>query len=315
MNKARPVAEVLKDEKTPIGVKKALDDVSKIRLYGEKNGLKPTKNYSDYVKLNRPYVVWSVSACESLRFVPKSWNFPFVGSFTYLGWFDEEDANKFATSLRDAGWDVDVRGVTAYSTLGWFRDPVTSSMITGSEDSYGYFANIILHETVHATVYIKDQSWFNESLASFAADRMTTDYLRERFGSDSREYGSHLGLEKKRNEWQKKFRMIYEEMSRIYKDTSKTDAEKLEDKTNIFARLKEQTGIKREINNATLIQYRTYGSGMDEFESLFKACKMDWRSFFNTISTMDPREFKSAQQEDFGPVVLELVKRGCRYSM
>src|SRR4029078_3952588 len=134
---------------------------------------------------DRPAAVWVVSACEQLRFRSKEWHFPIVGSFPYLGWFDLEQAKAFADELRAESWDVDVRGAHAYSTLGWFRDAVLSTMIPEGKEALGELVNVVLHESVHATVYIEGQAFFNESIASFIADRLTDHYLIQTRGNKS----------------------------------------------------------------------------------------------------------------------------------
>src|SRR5690606_7987905 len=114
------------------------------------------------VKLKQDSVVYVVTVSDALRLNPKVFSFPIAGSFTYIGWFSKEDAQDFGRDFERQGYDVDVRGASAYSTLGWFRDPLLSSMIRELPD----LVNIVIHESVHATLYIKDQSYFNESLAS-----------------------------------------------------------------------------------------------------------------------------------------------------
>ncbi len=176
-NRAKPIDEVLKDERTPPRLKALLARIPEIKSFGERHGLKATSNYTEYVDLKRPAAVWVVSASEPLKFEPRRWSFPIVGSFTYLGWFDRKSAEEFGEELRKEGLDVYVRGASAFSTLGWFRDPVLSTMIGSGDTALGELANVVLHESVHATFYLKHQSYFNESLASFVADRMTPQYL------------------------------------------------------------------------------------------------------------------------------------------
>src|SRR5690606_5007973 len=104
--------------------------VPHIKAYALENGLAISDNYDEFVALNRPYVVWFVNASHPLAFYPKTFWFPVVGSFPGLGWFDERTARRHAASLQREGWDVSVRGVRAFSTGGWFGDPIVSSMFT-----------------------------------------------------------------------------------------------------------------------------------------------------------------------------------------
>src|SRR5690606_29813806 len=97
----------------------------------------------------------------------------------YLGWFDLDDAQSYAEELAKEGLDVEVRGATAYSTLGWFRDPVLSSMLPEGPATLAGLVDVVLHESVHATVYVPGQSTFNESLAEYVSDNLTERYLRD----------------------------------------------------------------------------------------------------------------------------------------
>src|SRR6185312_14274837 len=116
------------------------------------------------------------------RFRSKTWWFPIVGRVPYLGWFDRDDAHDFADELHREGWDSDVGAADAYSTLGWFDDPVLSTMIAGGDEAVGELVNVILHESVHATLYVDGQTRFNESLAEFVAGKLTTVYLGAHYG-------------------------------------------------------------------------------------------------------------------------------------
>src|SRR5690606_33885389 len=134
-------------------------------------GLNRTRNYDHYADLQRPAAVWVVQAAPRLELTERAWSFPIVGTVPYLGFFDETEAQAFARELELAeDLDVDVRTAAAYSTLGWLRAPVLSTMIADGPEALGELVNIVLHESVHATVYVPGQSAFDESLASFVAD-------------------------------------------------------------------------------------------------------------------------------------------------
>src|SRR5664280_430428 len=177
MNHARPVEELLKDPQTPPRLRRLLSENGPIKEFAEKQGLKPTRNYREYVQMDRPVAVWVVIASEEFRFKAKEWSFPLVGSFNSLGWFASADADAYAAGVRKEGWDVDVRGAAAYSTLGWFHDPILSTMIPEGDGAMGALVNTVLHESLHATVYVNNQSYFNESLACVVADKLTPEYL------------------------------------------------------------------------------------------------------------------------------------------
>jgi predicted aminopeptidase len=307
---SRPISEVLKDEKTPPRVRSLLGEIEPIKKFGERHGLKPTKNYTEYVKLNRSAAVWVVSACESLKFKSKEWSFPIVGSFPYLGWFDLEGAREFAQDLKKEGWDVDLRGASAFSTLGWFRDPVLSTMIPEGEEALGDLVNVVIHESVHATLYIQGQAYFNESIASFVADQLTLQYLGQTRGANSPEKLVYTQQEEQSQKIRDRLHQAYGKLARLYA-SNQTDADKLTEKQKILNDLKEDLKFKREINNATLIQYKTYDTGQADFEKLLKECHSDWNRFMTSLGKLNPSSFSQPQQSDFSSAIRPLIQSHC----
>ncbi len=296
MSHARPIGVVIRDEKTPPRVRDLLSQITPIKKFGENQGLKPTSNYQDYVKLDRPAAVWVVSACKPLEFHSKEWKFPIVGSFPYLGWFDLKNAREFADSLKDEGWDVDLRGAGAYSTLGWFRDSILSSMISDGKEALGQLVNVVLHESVHSTVYIPGQSYFNESIASFVADRLTLEYFAQLGDPKAEEKKAYMDLENHSTEIQKKLHQGYETLSQIYR-SSDSDVEKLRKKVEVLEKLQIELKLKRKINNATLVQYKTYHTGSEEFEALFQACGQEWVRMLSAVRSLGSEAFSKPQQD------------------
>jgi predicted aminopeptidase len=309
-NHARPIQEVVKDEKTPPRIRSLLGEISAIKKYGEHNGLKPTSNYTEYVKLDRNAAVWVVSACEPLEFKPKQWSFPLVGSFPYLGWFDRKDAVDYANDLKKEGLDVDVRGAGAYSTLGWFRDAVLSTMILEGEEALGDLTNVVLHESVHASLYIKGQSFFNESIASFVADRLTPTYLDKTRGNYSPEKLAYLKSEERQKVVRKSFHEAYIQLDDLY-HSSKSEDQKKQEKQKVLENLKSSLSIKRDINNATLVQYKTYNTGQEVFEELLAKCGHDFSRLMKKLKELKPESFDQSQQNELQSVVTRLTQTGC----
>jgi predicted aminopeptidase len=307
INHARPMAEVLHDERTPPHVRDILARIPSMKAFGERYGLKPTKNYTEYVKLDRPAASWVVSASEPLRFRSKEWSFPIVGSFPYLGWFDLDQAKRYADELRAEGWDVDLRGASAYSTLGWFRDPVLSSMIPAGDDALGEVVNVILHESVHATYYINGQAYLNESLASWVADQLTPEYLRAEAPAQLKPY---LDAEAESDRRQEALFAAYGELKRLY-ESARPDAEKRAEKERVLTELQARLKFRRPVNNATLIQFRTYGVGRKEYAALWAACGQDWSRFWKALGRLNADSFVKPHQEDLGAVLGPLVRAGC----
>ena len=297
-NRARPLTEVLQDERVSARTRGLLGEVAAIKAFGEKAGLSATKNYTDYVEWEGPAVVWVVTACEPLAFREKTWSFPMVGGFNYLGWFDRGQAIRFAEGLKAEHWDTDVRGAAAYSTLGWFRDPVLSTMLAdrseakkpGSESvqsepdtAIAELTQVILHESVHATLHLPSEPVFNESLASFVAEQLTPRYFAGRGVPGSERIWKHYEAQRKKGESiREQLRVAYEDLHRLY-ESSRSESEKREAKRERLERLRKETGNFREWNNASLVQFKTYETGEREFERLFVACGGDLPRFLRVL--------------------------------
>jgi predicted aminopeptidase len=307
---AQSINDAIGDPRMPLRTRALLREVASIKRFGELHGLTPTDNYTSYVELDRPAVVWVVSACEPLRFRAKSWRFPIVGTVPYLGWFDREDAEDFAAPLRAAGWDVDVRPAGAYSTLGWLEDPVLSTMISEGEEALGELANVVLHESLHATLYLHGQTRLNESLANFVGDELTKLYLDERLGPSSAEKASYLESQKRSDARALVLRNAYVRLNRLYASRLPADVKRAE-KRALLSRLAADIGASRPINNATLVQFRVYNSGGPELSALLGVCGGSWPRFLSALKTLKHHEFTTSQ-EDVGRVVQRLIRQGCR---
>jgi predicted aminopeptidase len=303
----RPIEEAASDPATPEAIRALLAEVPRVKKFGEGQGLKATSNYAHYVDVGSPAVTWVVSACEPLAFRPTVWKFPIIGAITYVGWFDRDEAREHAARLRARGLDVDLRGAGAYSTLGWLPDPVLSSMLHPGEGALGGLVDVVLHESVHATYYLNGQSFLNESLATFVARHLTRSYLAETRGADSRELRAYEEDERRSDERRRGLHRLYEELDALYRSPRPAE-EKLARKKEILE-LAQRTYGGRPLNNAVLIQYRTYGSDHDDFEALLARCG-GWPRFWEAIRTIDKGSFERSQQEDLKPV-LEKAARRC----
>ena len=160
--RAKPIAEVIADSPDP-ALKQRLARVQEIRAYASRElGLPDNASYTRYSDLGRAFVVWNVFAAPDLSLKPRQWCFPIAGCVNYRGYFNEKDARDEAARLIEAGDDVWVSGVPAYSTLGYFDDPVLSTFIRWPEVEV---ARMVFHELAHQVVYVKDDTQFNESFA------------------------------------------------------------------------------------------------------------------------------------------------------
>ncbi|MGH8127682.1 MAG: aminopeptidase [Gammaproteobacteria bacterium] len=168
LSERKPIKTVIADPATPTDVRKKLEFVMAVRKYATTELKLPDNgSYKSYVKLNREYPVWVVYAAPEFSLKPKMWCFPFSGCVPYRGYFNEKAAQAFADKLAKQGDDVYLDGSPAYSTLGWFADPVYSSMLDWNDVA---LAGILFHELAHQKLYVKGDSAFNESFADTVED-------------------------------------------------------------------------------------------------------------------------------------------------
>jgi predicted aminopeptidase len=306
----RPIAEVVADPGTPPYLKRLLAEVPTIKRFGEKHGLRATQNYDTYVDLQRPAVVWVVSACEELSFTPKKWTFPLVGSVPYLGWFDKSDAEYHARALRLEGWESDVRTASAFSTLGWFDDPVLSTMIDEGPEALGELADVVIHESTHATHYVDGQTAFNESIANFVGDRLAAIWLGERLGYEAAERRAFLDHEEHRKRRAALMHDAYERLDALYKSNEPIVVKRAQ-KAIILARLRTELGARRPINNATLFEFKSYHGGERALARLLVSCNYDFKRLMRTLKTITKDSFSESQQRELEPVIAPLVNAGC----
>ena len=311
LRRSRPITSVLRQGDAPLNVRRVLRRVPQIKAFAQSQGLTPSGSYERYADLKRSAAVWVVQASAPLAFEQREWCFPIVGTVPYLGFFDAAAAHAYADELaREERLDVDVRTASAYSTLGWLKDPVLSTMISDGPEALGELANVVLHETVHATVYVGGQSAFNESLASFVADRMTLQWLEEAVGADAPQTLAWRVYEAQSRARVERMHEAWRALDALYR-SSRADEEKQAEKARILAALEAQLGAKKAINNATLAGLKDYGTGVDAFERLFEACGRRWPAFIASVRTIRASDFAEEQTEEFDSVLERLALSGC----
>jgi predicted aminopeptidase len=190
LGRAEPLESLLEGEGIPAEEgeenRRFVERIGDIRRFArEELGLRDTPNYTRYVALDRNYLALVVSASARDSFRVHRWWFPVAGRVPYKGFFNPEGARREAEKLRNKDLDVWVRPVDAFSTLGWFKDPLYSYMRSYPVHA---LADLIIHETLHATVYLPGQSQFNEGLAQFVGTEGARLYVEKTFGPDSPEY-------------------------------------------------------------------------------------------------------------------------------
>ena len=173
-----PLASVLEDKGTAEPLRERLELVRSIVAYGSgRLGIADNPGYDTYVDLPRQHVVWNVFAVPEFSIEPRHWCFPIAGCVSYRGYFSEQRARRYAARLEALDYDVWVGGVAAYSTLGWFNDPVLSTWLWREESAV---AALLFHELAHRRLYVPGDTRFNESLATLIEESLLQDWLKQR---------------------------------------------------------------------------------------------------------------------------------------
>lgn len=305
---AEDIDVILKDKNLADENRNILTLIREIKEYSVTSiGLQNDKSYTKYVEIDKGYLVDVVSACEKDRFEPYTWKFPFFGSFPYKGFYEQQDAENEAEMLRRKDLDVMIRQVDAFSTLGFFSDPVYSFM---KDYSVYSMASLIIHEQTHATIFLKNQIQFNEELATFIGNEGALQFVRDKYGTDSEYYTNLLNYREDLDTYFTLFRCLYDELNAVYeKDVSREY--KLERKEEIFRSFKgriiaEYNTLfktdsfknieKIQLNNAYVLSINRYTGGLSLFYELYEKMDHDLRKTVDVLKQLnkhrgDPREF------------------------
>lgn len=278
---------LVKDPNTNNIVKKKLKLVLKAKDYGKKHSLNNEGSFNYYSKVKGEALSYVVIAAKRDAFLLKTWWFPVVGSVPYKGFFSEAQAEKYAKTLEDE-YETSIGKSTAYSTLGWFDDPITTPLI---KTHSAFIANTIFHELTHQTVWIKNNVTFNESLATFVGDQMAVEF----FENERHEKNLELAkiIRDKDLVLEKIIENIYEKLDRLYKSTL-ASSQKLKRREILFREeiktyKKEFPTAKnfKKINNAEIMQAKIYLTKLSAFKALYKKCSKNWKVFFNKIRKIE----------------------------
>ena len=170
------IDEVIEQPEVDPALRDRLQLVSRLRDFATQElALPDGDSYRHYAALERDYAVWTVTATPEFSLSPKRWCYPIIGCQTYRSYFDQQRARSTAEALREAGYEVNVGGTSAYSTLGYFEDPVTDVMLQRTDPS---LANLIFHELAHERLFVPNDTMFNESYANFVGEEGARQWLR-----------------------------------------------------------------------------------------------------------------------------------------
>jgi len=291
-----PVQEILENEGVGHETKEKIRLIQEVKRYGEeKLGLTRTKSYSKYFEVKGP-VLHVITASEKDCLQLYHWNFPITGKVTYKSFFTREGALKEKRFFEGKGYDTFVQQAGAYSTLGWLKDPIFSSMLQWGEAT---LANLILHEMTHASIYFKGQTDFNEQLATFVGNQGAIDFLIEKYGKGSQQVVKAIHNQEDDLLFSRWIAQACQQLSNFYSKEISRD-EKIKGRKEIFCSLKGEfrkisfktDGYKNfeklDINNAVLLAYRRYSHRLENFQAFYAYFENDLRrvmDFFKEIRT------------------------------
>ncbi len=257
--------------------------------------LPDNESYTSYVDLKRDYVTWVVFATPELSLEAKSWCFWIVGCVPYRGYFDEQKAQQFAEKLSHQQLDIYIAPVPAYSTLGWFRDPVLSSMLNRGEI---VTAEYIFHELAHQQLYIKNDTSFNEAFASAVGQLGVEKWLQSK--SKTVQLERYRQNQKNKQDIYQIIDRLKQQLGDIYESSLTSEEEKIQLKQAAFAEYKKlitsnarqwdhkkkyQQWLLEDMNNAKLNAFSTYQSLVPAFISLFERCHSSFADFYAAVES------------------------------
>jgi predicted aminopeptidase len=293
------IDDLLKSAGTPPDTREFLQRVKEIRRFAvDRIGLRDNGNYTRYKAIDRDYLVNVVQACDPLSFTPYQWSYPFMGRLPYRGYYERRDALAEADRLKKAGYDVIVRKVDAFSTLGFIKDPVYSFMMKYSPYE---LASTIIHEQTHATLWVKGQTDFNEELANFVGDTGALEWIAAHYGPTSAEYKAALDERADSETFVEQLRGLGQALSEVY-GSPIPRAYKLERKKQLIdafkARLARQAGTlfhspeyrkigDLPINNAYISLYDLYTADVPLLRAWYvQRCGSDLAAFMLSMEKL-----------------------------
>jgi predicted aminopeptidase len=290
LSRRRPIAGVIADPRQPAEARRKLQLVLDVRAFARDSlGERTGESYTLFAEKKSDTLATVLSAAYKDRFRAKTWWFPVVGSVPYKGYFHEADARREAEKLEAQGFDTYLRPTSAFSTLGWFNDPVLSTLLRYDDVD---LANTVIHELFHNTYFAPGKIAFNESMANFAGGRGAIDYFCGRDGMDA------PTCRRARDEWDDDLTFgffmseLVHDLESLYARTDITRDQKLALREEIFARAQRRfadevrprlkvatfgTFTREPLNNATLISRRIYYDRLDLFERVYQSRGGDLR--------------------------------------
>lgn len=253
--------------------------------------------YSQYSDTGRRYVVWNLFAAPELSVEPYKWCFPVAGCVSYRGYFSKADAEAKAAEMKEQGYDVHVGGIAAYSTLGWFDDPVLNTFVKRRDDR---LAALLIHEISHRQIYIKGDTTFNESFATTVETIGLKQWLASQEGAVE---GHFEKYQKEKQQFSTLISLVLdyrEKFTALFNKENLTDEEKRNRKISLYEEMNNRYQVLKQenawddrfdqwmttMNNAKIATIGDYQGLVPGFTQLFISSGRDWKAFYNNVEQL-----------------------------
>jgi predicted aminopeptidase len=274
-----PIKEIVQDADTDPFVRDRLILAGQIRSYAiDALGLEGSDNYTTYCDVGGGPVIWALTASPQTKIEPHRWSYPVIGSAPYRGFFDRARAEQEESKFRARGYDTYLRGVSAFSTLGWFRDPLLTSMLRYDTID---LADLLIHELLHATIWIEGDADFNESLATFVGRAGARAWAMDELAHGADSLAARSRAQSDRQVYSNLMRELSTRLDSLYSQKLPKETVLLR-KSEEITRLRERAALvswqtkgygdpdKWRVNNATLALHRTYNRETDVFDRVLE---------------------------------------------
>jgi len=300
------VACVIANEETSPELRDKLQILVDARQFAvDELGLPDNDSYGTFVETGKTAVTWNVVAATEFSVNPKTWCFPVAGCVSYRGYFDRADADEYAAQLAQENYDVTVGGASAYSTLGWFDDPVLDTMLRGGDTRY---VSTLFHELAHQVLYVKDDSQFNEAFATFVEQAGMNRWLEQR--GEPERIAAYEARQSRIEEFVNLLKATRDDLQATYAQDIDEQTMRLE-KAAVFDNMRAEyealkvtwggfsgydNWFKRDLNNARLVAVSTYRRYVPAFYAMYLEAGEDLQKFYEVAKVTADLPFRERRE-------------------
>ena len=311
LNRQQPIAELVANPNLDADLRQTLQTMQQARDFAIRElALPDNDSYRMFADIERDYVIWNVIATDEFSITPQQWCFPFAGCVNYRGFFNQAEANAFAAQLNAQGRDVYVAGARAYSTLGWFADPLLNTMLYRDE---ALRVGVLFHELAHQQLYVQDDSAFNEAFATAVAQEGVRRWFLSR--DNMAAYEAYLLSNRQRAEFNNLLQQTRRRLKQIYDQTQDIEMIRQQKQAEFDQLRQDYISLKREhwnndnrydkwmaqpLNNAHLALVATYHQLVPAFQHHLASVQHDLPRFYQQMEQLAklPKAERHARLKD-----------------